>query len=169
MPAFFLPAIELMLIEYVEAMMKAGVPLPPRAEKTQLTDLLFFFRLLFLRIADTYEKDPKLSHKPPMTAEEKERQRKMRNQKEAGKKRRLANKREAWEKVTRAIAAGEIDKPPRLGKCFNCKKKGHESKDCAMPCRYCKQAGHYSGECAMKSVRYEQAQKEEHTVHTKAL
>lgn len=150
-------------------MTKAGAALPPRTEKTQLADLLFFFRLQFAEIAVNYEKDPKLFRKPPMDANEKERQRTMRNQKEAGKKRRLENKREAWEKVVRAMASGEIDKPPRHGKCFNCKKKGHESKDCPNPCRYCKQAGHYSGQCTMKRVCYEREQKEQQTVRTKAL
>lgn len=156
-----------MLMEYVDAMEKAGAALP--AEKTQLADLLFFFELQFTRIVDVFETDPQRYRKPPMDEGEKERQRLLRNQKEAGKKRRLENKRAAWDKIARAMSSGEVEAPPRMEKCFNCKKKGHEAKACPNPCRYCKQAGHFSGACAMKKVRYEQAQKEQPVVRTKAL
>ncbi|KAJ0392373.1 hypothetical protein P43SY_011877 [Pythium insidiosum] len=148
-------AIQLMLEDYTKAMNAASLPLRAGSESTDLSDLLFFFKLLYSHIAETYEKDPRQNRKPPMDEHEKERQRMLRHQKEAGKKRKLANKQEAWEKIEAALQAGEIDEVPKNGRCYNCKQPGHEAKECPNPCRYCKQAGHFSGACSMKKVRQE--------------
>lgn len=161
-------AIQLMLSEFIAAMKAAGAVLPPSADKVEPADLLFYFNLVHTCIADTYENDPNQKRKPPMDEGEKERQRILRNQKDAGKRRRIENKREAWERISRALETGEIQELPRSGKCYNCKKHGHEAKDCTAPCRYCKQAGHYSGVCTMRGDRQDQAQQQAQS-RTKAL
>lgn len=142
-----------MLEEYVEAMQKADGTLRGGSESTQMSDLLFFFNLLYCQITERFDVDPGRKRRPPMDEEEKERQRLMRTQKEAGKRRKKENKLQAWTKIVHALETGEITEKPR-GRCFNCKKLDHEAKDCPNPCRYCKEDGHWSGICQNKHVRH---------------
>lgn len=134
-----------MLEEYVAAAQAAEVPLREGSEKTQLPDLLFFFDLLYSQIATAYDREVK--SKPPMDEEEKERQRVMHDQREQGRKRRLEQKHEHWRRVTHALESGEITERPRNGRCFNCKQRDHEARECPRPCRYCKDPGHWCGSC----------------------
>lgn len=156
-----------MLEEYVAAARAADVPLRAGSEQTQLSDLLFFFNLLYSQIADTYDRDVK--SKPPMHEEEKERQRVMHDQREQGRKRRLEQKHEHWRRVTRALESGEITERPRNGRCFNCKQREHEARHCPHPCRYCKDPGHWSGVCENKALRHEQEPRQPQVPITKAL
>lgn len=155
-----------MLEEYVAAAQAANVPLRAGAKASQLPDLLFFFKLLYCQISDTYDRETK--SKPPMDEEEKERQRLMHDQREKGKKRRLENKNEHWRRISEALESGEISERPRNGRCFNCKQRKHEAKDCPHPCRYCKDPGHWSGICENKKLRQTVEQKPQGPV-TKAL
>ncbi|KAE8891007.1 hypothetical protein PF005_g14140 [Phytophthora fragariae] len=166
-------AIQLMLEEYVAAATKAEITLPEGSDASQLSDLLFFFKLQFTRIAEHFENDADPNRKPPMDADEKERRRLMYSQKERGKKRRLENKLQAWEARSKAVQSGE--EPPvttqtkRHRRCYNCKKDDHHSKDCPQPCRYCKQQGHFSANCTMKQAAFEREMKFQQTPRTKAL
>jgi hypothetical protein len=166
-------AIQLMLEEYTAAAKKAEIALTEGPAPTQLSDLLFFFRLQFTRIVEKFEDEDNPERKPPMDAAEKERRRLMYSQKEKGKKRRLENKQQAWEARAKALEAGE--QPPamtaskRHRRCYNCKKDDHHSKDCPQPCRYCKQPGHFSANCSMKQAAYEREMKFQQTPRTKAL
>ncbi|CAI5736115.1 unnamed protein product [Peronospora destructor] len=166
-------AIQLMLEEYTAAAKKAAITLPEGSETTQLSDLLFFFKLQFTRIVEHFENETDPERKPPMDADEKERRRVMYSQKEKGKKRRFENKLQAWEIRSKAIQS--CDQPPitmqsrRHRRCYNCKKDDHHSKDCVQPCRYCKTLGHFSANCSMKQAAFEREMKFQLTPRTKAL
>ncbi|KAF4028722.1 DTW domain-containing protein [Phytophthora infestans] len=73
-------AIQLMLEEYTAAAKRAEISLPEGSEDTQLSDLLFFFKLQFSRIAEHFETEADPERKPPMDADEKERRRLMYSQ-----------------------------------------------------------------------------------------
>ncbi|KAF4323273.1 hypothetical protein BBO99_00001547 [Phytophthora kernoviae] len=166
-------AIQMMLEEYTAAAKKVGIKLSGGSENTQLSDLLFFFKLQFARIVEIFDKEADPSRKPPMDADEKERRRLMYCQKEAGKKRRLENKLQAWEERAKALQSGkllpETTHNKRHRRCYNCKKDDHHSKDCLHPCRYCKQLGHFSANCTMKEACHEREMKFQQTPRTKAL
>ncbi|CAI5705382.1 unnamed protein product [Peronospora effusa] len=167
-------AIQLMLEEYTAAAEKAAITLPKGSETTQLSDLLFFFKLQFSRIVEHFENEADPEKKPPMDADEKERRRVMYSQKEKGKKRRLENKLQAWETRSKAIQVGDDQHPitmqnRRHRRCYNCKKDDHHSKDCVQPCRYCKKLGHFSANCSMKQAAFEREMKFQLTPRTKAL
>ncbi|CAI5728929.1 unnamed protein product [Hyaloperonospora brassicae] len=166
-------AIHLMLEEYTAAAKTRSMSLREGSEITQLSDLLFFFKLQFTRIVEHCEKETDVERKPPMDADEKERRRLMYSQKEQGKKRRLENKLQTWHARSLAIQSGES--PPvttqskRHRRCYNCKKDDHQSKDCPQPCRYCKQRGHFSANCSMKQAAYEREMTFQQTPRTRAL
>uniref|UniRef100_K3WYM5 tRNA-uridine aminocarboxypropyltransferase 1 n=1 Tax=Globisporangium ultimum (strain ATCC 200006 / CBS 805.95 / DAOM BR144) TaxID=431595 RepID=K3WYM5_GLOUD len=160
-------AIQLMLEEYVDVMVNAKGTLREGSENTKMSDLLFFFELLYCQISERFEVDPGRKKRPPMDEEEKERQRLMRTQKEAGKKRKKENKHEAWTKMVHALETGEITEKPR-GRCFNCKSPDHEARNCPNPCRYCKDPEHWSGICPNKHLRH-QAELKQQIPITKAI
>lgn len=147
-----------MLKDYVNAMNTAGLALRQGSETTNLDHILFFFDMLYSHIKEYYSQNTTFTklRSLPMDETEKERQRHLHNQKEAGKKRKLELKRERWRQYEEALQKGEITKVPRQNdRCYNCKEPGHEAKACPSPCKYCKQSGHCCGECSMKQVRQE--------------
>lgn len=161
-------AIQLMLAEYNDAAKQAEIKVRDGSEATDLSDLYFYFNLLYGYITDKYVSNPNLDEPPPMNEDAKERRRQLYNQKEAGRKRKLANKHSSWVQIKTALEKGEITQIPR-GACFNCREHGHEARECTNPCRYCKDPDHWSGICPMKKVRHEEMVQRQHMPITKAL
>jgi hypothetical protein len=108
-----------MLEEYVDAMKKENQKLVDVAS-TDMSHLLFFFKLLYTTIAESYENDPNQHYPPPMDERAKARQRELRQQKEAGKKRKLENKLLTWKKIDEQFKNGEISERVRIKIIFHC-------------------------------------------------
>ncbi|RHY27603.1 hypothetical protein DYB32_007655 [Aphanomyces invadans] len=155
-------AVHLLLVEYVAAKAQravASMTTVAPATPSCLDPLLFFFHLVHDHIMHTHKTDPKRQiDRAPMSEAEKERQRLMRSQKEAGRKRKLENKLAFKAQIAAEVEAGAADAWPKK-KCFNCGARTHQARECLDVCRYCKVEVHFNGDCPMKGQRPARATK----------